>query len=95
MAAREAIRVATIAKNRSEELRISLSQYQGHNLIDIRVYCEPYANRGEEKVATKKGIALSLEKLPALIDALRAAERRAREEGLLGENPPVRDEQAA
>ncbi len=89
MPARQDIRVGTIAKNRLEELRITLTEYQGHDLVDVRVFTEPYANHGQGKVATKKGIALSLAKLPALIAGLQAAERRAREDGLL------RDEQEA
>ena len=39
-------RVATIAKNRLEELRISLTEFHGHDLVDIRVFALPYAGRG-------------------------------------------------
>ena len=76
------VRVATIAKNRMEELRISLTEYRGHDLVDIRVFAEPYAGRGKEMVATKKGLALSVAKLSTLIAALQTAERRAQEAGL-------------
>jgi len=39
---------------------------------------------GEEPCPTKKGVALKLERLPALIEALRDAEIEARRQGLLG-----------
>ncbi len=73
------VRVATIAKNRMEELRITLTEYQGHDLIDIRVFALPYAGRGKDMVATKKGLALNVAKLSALIAALQTAERQAQE----------------
>ncbi len=40
MAAREDIRVATIPKNKLEELRITLTEYRGHDLVDLRVFME-------------------------------------------------------
>ena len=83
------VRVATIAKNRLEELRISLTEYRGHDLVDIRVFALPYAGRGTVKamVATKKGLALNVAKLSALIAALQTAERQAQEAGLLSDSP--------
>ena len=66
--------VKTIPKNAREEIRVSLTEYKGHDLCDMRVYCEPYA--GDERVATKKGISLSLAKLPELIAALQEARSR-------------------
>ena len=83
MAATEDIRVATIAKNQIEELRITLTNFKGHDLVDIRIFAEPYADDGEGKRATKKGVCLSLEKLPELIEALQKAEEEARAHGLL------------
>ncbi len=50
----------------------------------MRVYAEPYA--GDEWIATKKGLSLSVAKLPALIGGLQAAEREARDAGLLKED---------
>ncbi len=73
--------IETIEKNKREEVRISLTAYQGHDLCDIRVFAEPYA--GNEWVATKKGISLSVAKLPDLIAALQQAEGEARAAGLL------------
>ena len=73
--------VAVIEKNRVEEIRIGLSQYQGHNLVSVRVWADPYA--GEERIPTKKGITLAVTRLPELIAGLQAAEAAAREAGLI------------
>ena len=51
-----------------------------------RVFAEPYS--GDEWVATKKGISLSVAKQPALIEGLQAAEREARQAGLLTSTTP-------
>ena len=75
--------IATIEKNRSEELRIALKEYEGHDYVDIRTYVEPDADHGQGRVPTKKGITLAVAKLPALIDAIREAEKGARAAGLL------------
>ena len=77
--------VATIRKNASQEIRISLSEYKGHNLINIRtwVHCD-----GELR-PTQKGIALCRDRLPQLIDALLVAEQAARQAGESeSRNPP-------
>ena len=76
--------IETIRKNAREEIRIALTLYQGHDLCDVRVFAEPYA--GDEWVATKKGISLSVAKLPELIAALQQAVAEARSAGLLKED---------
>ena len=75
--------VKTISKNAREEIRVSLSEYQGHDLCDIRVYAEPYT--GNKWVATKKGVCLSVAKMPDLIAALQQAEAEAKAAGLFEE----------
>jgi hypothetical protein len=74
--------VATVAKNAAEEVRVSLSEFKGSRLVDMRIYAEFGATAGEKK-ATKKGVALKLAKLPALIEALQAAQAEAEKMGLL------------
>ena len=73
--------VATIAKNKREEVRVALTEYEGHDLCDVRIFAEPYA--GDEWVATKKGVCLGVAKLPGLIAALQRAEAEARANGLI------------
>ena len=76
---------ATIPKNRDEEIRIGLSEYKGHHLAFMRVFTEPYADTGQGRVPTKKGITFAVRLLPNIINALQETERRAREAGLLKE----------
>ena len=80
--------VATISKNQIEEVRVTLGEYQGHKLVSVRVYAN-WDSAGSPRRPTKKGIALKLERLPALISGLQEAERRARATGAL------KDEQEA
>lgn len=63
--------VATIEKNRLEEVRVALTEFNGHLLVDIRTF----ADIDGERRATKKGVSLNRAKLPELIAALKAAER--------------------
>ena len=73
--------IETIPKNAREEISISLTEYHGHDLYDVRVFTEPYS--GTEWLATRKGVCLSVAKLPDLIAALQQAEAEARAAGLL------------
>ena len=75
--------IATIRKNAAEEVRVSLDEFKGHNLISLRVWCDPYA--GDERVPTKRGLSVSVRLLPELIEALQRAEAEARAAGLLGD----------
>jgi hypothetical protein len=78
----KAIVVATITKNRRETLRVALDSYQGHDLLDVRV-CVPLAAHAQTLTPTKAGVSVRLGLLPELIAALRQAEEKARELGLL------------
>lgn len=74
--------IAIIPKNKLEELRVELSQFNGHDLLNVRVWAEP-RNGDAERIPTKAGIACNVRLLPALIEALQCAERKARAAGLL------------
>jgi hypothetical protein len=74
--------IATIEKNAIEEIRVALSEYQGHDLIGVRIWAN-YDSADAEKRPTKKGVNLRVDKLPELIAALREAEQVALEAGLL------------
>ena len=73
--------IATIRKNTKEEIRISLSEWEGHDLINVRVWMDPY--EGGERKPTKKGVACKVTLLPDIIAALQQAEAEARVAGLL------------
>ncbi|KQP16528.1 hypothetical protein [Methylobacterium sp. Leaf93] len=66
--------IATIRKNNSEEIRISLAIRDGYSLIDMRVFSAPRGTHGEP-MPTKAGICVNQAKLSELIQALQAAER--------------------
>jgi hypothetical protein len=74
--------VAVIRKNAFEEVRVGLSEFNGHDLVDIRVWAEP-RNGGTDRIPTKAGIACNVRLLPELIEALQQAEMTARKAGLL------------
>lgn len=55
-----------IRKNAREEIRVSIDDFQGHRLCNMRVWYRD----GEEHRPGKQGIALRLELVPLLIEAL-------------------------
>ena len=75
-------RGAVLRKNMTEEIRIELSEFRGHDLINIRVWTDP-RDGGAERIPTKAGIACNVRLLPELIEALQKAEGAARKVGLL------------
>ena len=76
--------IATIPKNKLEEVRVELDEYKGHDLVSLRVWADPYA--GDERVPTKRGLNVNVRLLPELIAALQEAEAAAREAGLFDED---------
>jgi hypothetical protein len=74
--------IAVLRKNAMEEIRVELAEFNGYDLIHLRVWTEP-RNGGSERIPTKAGIACRVTLLPDLIAALQQAEAAARAEGLL------------
>lgn len=78
----EPVEVAKFWKNRrrNESVHVSLSEYEGHVLINVRVYAT-----GADGIdrPTPKGVAMGIQKLPELARALAKAEAKARELGLV------------
>ncbi len=68
------------SRNRTEHVRVDLAEYQGHPLINVRVW--QTGSDGSDRPTTK-GIAMAVRKLPELASALAKAEIRARALGLL------------
>ena len=73
--------ISTIEKNATEEIRIELTDFKGHDLIGIRVYTD--VDNNTDKVPTRKGITCNVKLIPDLVKALSDAEDTARKEGLL------------
>jgi hypothetical protein len=57
-----------VSKNRREIVRIMPTNFKGHELIDIRVYAP--SKEGGELIPTRKGIAVAVDIVPELIEAL-------------------------
>ena len=74
--------IAVLHKNRSERLRIALDEYQGHQLLDVRVVTQ-LSDATDLWSPTKKGVSINVTMLPALREALADAETKAHELGLL------------
>ena len=74
--------VAVIRKNKSEDIRVSLSEWEGHNLVNVRIWAE-HEGATEARLPTKKGIVLQISRLPELITALEIARDEATAAGLL------------
>lgn len=70
----EPLVVATIRKNSLEEVRVSLTSFNGHDLVDVRTYADFTGNGGDLR-PTKKGVSLNRSRIRDLIEALEAAER--------------------
>lgn len=62
--------IAEIEKNSAERIRVSVTDYKGHQFIDCRVYYED--DQGEWK-PTRKGIALNNQTIKNVIEALQKA----------------------
>ncbi len=54
-------------KNTRETVRVIPSIYEGHDLINIRVYAK---NRDGQMVPTQKGISINVDAVPELLDNL-------------------------
>lgn len=79
--------VATIQKNSMEDVRVTLDEFSGHQLIDVRIYADFKTGNVETRGPTKKGVSLNISRLPDLIAALVTAKAEAERRGLL----PVAD----
>ncbi|MEQ8431718.1 MAG: transcriptional coactivator p15/PC4 family protein [Roseovarius sp.] len=72
--------IATIRKNAREDLRVTLEEFRGHHLLNLRIWFD--TDDGEQRPG-KQGVAIRLDLLPHLRKALLEAEQEARKSGLL------------
>lgn len=68
-----------IQKNSWEELHVDLTQYNGHNLVSLRVFYE----RDGQQLPGKQGLSVRASAIPDLIDRLQVAEAEAIRLGLI------------
>lgn len=79
------IAVADFRKNANERVRVTLHEFSGHDLVNLRVWLDTAGGHDVSKmVPTAKGLTLNVELLPKLREAITKAETVARERGLLG-----------
>ena len=76
----EPIVIANFQKNKTEDIKLSLTEYQGHKLIDFRVY---YKDKEGESKPTKKGITVNVKFFPELKEAIMEAEKILKEKELI------------
>jgi len=84
----EDVVVGSIPKNQREEIRVTLSNFKGHDLVGARVW---FKTKDGDPRPSQKGITVNVRVLPELIGLLEQAEKKAIELGVLdteGEIPP-------
>jgi len=74
--------IAKIRKNQLEHIVVELTEFNGHDLVGLRVY--RFVDGKNERIPTTKGITVSVRLLPEIRAALAEAEKQARAAGLLG-----------
>ena len=62
--------VAKFAKNATEQVRVTLTEWKGYPLLDVRVYFQDA--QGEYK-PSRKGLTLNRDLVPELLAGLEAA----------------------
>jgi hypothetical protein len=62
--------VAIIPKHSTERVQVSLREFEGHDLIDLRIF---WSKDRETWLPSKKGVSLNVHKLPLLLGALHKA----------------------
>ena len=67
-------------KNATEVVRVSLTEYRGRKLVDVRVY---YSDSEGQYRPTKKGVSLSVDVYPDFKRALLALEKILLERDLI------------
>ena len=77
--------ISIIKTTRFRELRVSIGEFKGHDMVGLRQWVAPYRGSDEERIPTTNGVSFNVRDLPAVIAALREAEHEARADGLLSE----------
>lgn len=73
--------VAVFSKNKYQDVKIRISEYQGNDVIDVRIWTQP--PQGDEKVPTGKGININVKLFPELKSAIEKLEKELKENNLL------------
>lgn len=66
--------ISEFNKNSIEIVKVSIQEFNGKPYVDLRIWALNKPAEPGSEVATKKGICISAELLPKMIDALQSAE---------------------
>ncbi len=90
----EDIVIGEIPKNNREDIRVTLSNFKGHDLVGARIW---FKSKDGEPRPSSKGITVNVKVLPELIGLLEQAEKKAVELGVLEKDdaqpPPPSDDE--
>ena len=73
--------VGTVPKNKFQEVRVGISEYEGNDLIDIRIWSSRMGS--DEKTPTSKGISINVKLYPELKEAVLSLEKELKENNLI------------
>ncbi|MBF0216532.1 MAG: transcriptional coactivator p15/PC4 family protein [Candidatus Omnitrophica bacterium] len=73
--------IASFEKNKYQDIRVRISEYQGNDVIDIRIWTQP--PQGNEKVPTGKGININVKLFSQLKEAINKLEKELVDNRLL------------
>jgi len=73
--------VAVFEKNKYQDVKVRISEYQGNDVIDVRIWTQP--PQGENKVPTGKGININVRLYSKLKEAVDELGKVLKENNLL------------
>ncbi|MFC1549148.1 transcriptional coactivator p15/PC4 family protein [Candidatus Omnitrophota bacterium] len=73
--------VAVFEKNKYQDVKIRISEYQGNDVIDIRIWTQP--PQGDDKVPTGKGININVRLFSKLKEAVEKLEKELKDSNML------------
>lgn len=73
--------VAVFQKNKYQDVKFRVSEYQGNDVIDIRIWTQP--PQGDDKVPTGKGININVRLYPELKAAVEKLGKELAENNLI------------
>ncbi len=73
--------VAKFQKNKFQQVQVSIREFKGNDLVDIRVWTQ--VQGGDHLVATAKGVSINIHLLPELKKALDQVEKVLKDEKMI------------
>ncbi len=73
--------VCVFEKNKYQDVKVRISEFQGNDVIDIRIWTQP--PQGDEKVPTGKGININVKLFAKLKEAVDKLEKELSENNML------------